>query len=323
MAGNISINQKDKLMRACDGNFPMTASIPNNLMIEVTNVCNLKCKMCDNKHMTRKKGFMSFDLFKNIVNQAKGLNIENIGLYTTGESFLHPQILDFIKYAKQAGIKYVYITTNGQALNDEKIKGIFESGLDSIKFSVDAANKEKYEFLKTGGDWDQLLKIIKKTKSMRDRLAANLRIFASFIITEDNFDDLAEYNRVFGDWVEETLFSLIITRGPQVCADRLYPKKLLPKIQKLMLPREEWHPCDLLWNRIIVTYEGYLTICCLDFDNRLLYGDLNKETLEGCWNNKCIKEFRRIHKRREFEKLPMCNNCDLVTYKPYEILDLI
>ena len=85
-------------MSKVDKNHPLEVKIPNNIMIEVTNLCNLKCQMCYNQRMKRKKGFMLFSLFKKIVDQAVDLSIENMGLYTTGESFLHPEIFKFIKY---------------------------------------------------------------------------------------------------------------------------------------------------------------------------------------------------------------------------------
>ncbi len=46
---------------------------------------------------------MSKELFTKIINEAKELNIKNVGLYTTGEAFLHPQIFDFIKIKKNKG----------------------------------------------------------------------------------------------------------------------------------------------------------------------------------------------------------------------------
>ncbi len=299
-------------MSSFDKKFLLEAKIPNNIMIEVTNICNLKCDMCYNKHMKRKKGFMRLGLFENIVNQTKELNIENMGLYTTGESFLHPKIFEFIRYAKQKGIKYVYITTNGQALDDKKINKILESGLDSIKFSIDAANKEKYESLKKGAGWDKLIDVIKKIKTIRDNQKSPLRIFASFIIMEDNLDDLMEYKHIFDNLVDETNYSIIGNQGSQVNVDNLYPKKIISKIQEYILSKEKWHPCGLLWNRFIVTYEGYLTICCIDFENKLVYGDLNKESLKDCWNKKKIQKFRKIHKLKQFEKLPLCFNCDAI-----------
>jgi radical SAM protein with 4Fe4S-binding SPASM domain len=312
MINKISINEKSKVMSSAVKGYPLEVKIPNNIMIEVTNICNLKCKMCYNQRMKRKKGLMSFSLFKKIVDQAHELNIENIGLYTTGESFLHPRIFEFIKYAKDKGIKYVYITTNGQALNDEKINKIIESRLDSIKFSIDAGNKEKYETLKINASWEKLIDNITKLRKMRDNKKSNLRIFASFIIMEDNFNDLIEYKNIFSNLIDETNFSLIGNQGTQVNVNSLYPKNIISNIHNYILPKKKWHPCNLLWNRLIVTYEGYLTICCIDFENKLIYGDLNQESLKESWNNKKIKKFREIHKLKQFEELPLCFNCDAI-----------
>lgn len=316
MANKISINEKSRIMSGADKEYPLEVKIPNNIMVEVTNICNLRCKMCYNQHMKRKKGFMSFSLFKNIVNQAYELDIENMGLYTTGESFLHPQIFEFIKYAKDKGIKYVYITTNGQALDGEKINKIFESGLDSIKFSIDAGNKEKYEEFKINASWDKLIDTIVKIRKIRDNKKSNLRIFASFIVMKDNFKDLIEYRNIFSNLIDETMFTLIGNQGTQVNVNNFYPKHIISSIQKYILPKEEWHPCNLLWNRFIVTYEGYLTICCIDFENKLIYGDLNKESLKTCWNNAKMKQYREIHKLKQFEKLPLCFNCDAIKRNP-------
>jgi radical SAM protein with 4Fe4S-binding SPASM domain len=306
----LSIIEKVRDLYVTNNSYPLEEKIPNNLMIEVTNMCNLKCNMCYNKHMKRKKGFMAFDLYKRIVDQAHELKIENLGLYTTGESFLHPQIFNFIKYAKQKGIKYVYITTNGQTLNNEKIEEILKSGLDSIKFSIDAGNKDQYESLKPGADWKKLINIIKKLRASRDGSKNKLKIFASFIVMKNNYDDLINYNHIFGNLIDETIYTLIINQGSQVNANNLYPESIKSIVDDFILPESRWHPCSFLWNRFITTYEGYLTICCIDFENQLVYGDLNKESLENCWNNEKMKKFRKIHKNKEFNKLSMCSNCD-------------
>ena len=320
MPVKISINKKSRTMSLANKRYPLKVAMPNNIMVEVTNVCNLRCKMCNNKYMKRKKGFMSFDLFKRIVNEAVELNIENMGLYTTGESFLHPEIFKFIEYAKKKKIKYVYITTNGQALDAEKIKNIFKSGLDSIKFSIDAGSKEKYEALKTGANWQKLIDVIKEVRATRDKLKSDLIIFASFIVMADNYSDLIKYNEVFGSLVDETNFTFIGNQGSQVDPSNLYPESILRKIKNFNLPKKQWHPCNLLWNRFVVTYEGFLTICCIDFENILIYGDLNGSSLRDCWNNEKMKKFRELHKSGQFEKIPMCFNCD--TIKRNENIDV-
>jgi radical SAM protein with 4Fe4S-binding SPASM domain len=129
---------------------------------------------------------------------------------------------------------------------------------------------------------------------------------------ENNYGDFVEYKKTFGNLIDETSFELLGNQGSQVNFGSFYPKSIKFQIQKFYLPKAKWHPCNMLWNRFIVTYEGYLTICCIDFENKLIYGDLNKQSLKACWNNKKIKRFRKIHKFKQFVKMPMCYDCDII-----------
>ena len=33
----------------------------------------------------------------------------------------------------------------------------------------------------------------------------------------------------------------------------------------------EYKPCEMLWNRLHLTADGYLTACCVDYENDLVY----------------------------------------------------
>ena len=314
MKSKVSILNKSIECFKVDEDYPVTAKYPNNMMIELTNACNLSCRMCNHKNMKRKTGFMSEELFNKIIEQAKELNIKNIGLYTVGESFLHPKIFDFIKTAKNKGIEYVYITTNGQPLDKDKIQKIFDSGLDSIKFSIDASSKEIYENIRIGGKWEKLVENIKLLRELRDKSGSKLRIFASFTITQDSHKDLPKYNSIFKDLIDETLFDFVSDQGGQQVEEfnSMMPEIIKKNLNKLILPREKWYPCNLLWNRFITTYDGKLTICCVDFEACLVYGDLDKNTLKECWNNEKMQVFRKIHKQGRFEALSLCNRCSAV-----------
>lgn len=41
------------------------------------------------------------------------------------------------------------------------------------------------------------------------------------------------------------------------------------------------------------TCEGYLTLCCVDYQNYLAVADLNTESLNEAWNNAYARELRR------------------------------
>ena len=51
----------------------------------------------------------------------------------------------------------------------------------------------------------------------------------------------------------------------------------------------------MIFNRFHVTYEGYLTACCVDMNNMLAYADLTQEALKDAWYNETIRKLRREH----------------------------
>ncbi len=67
-------------------------------------------------------------------------------------------------------------------------------------------------------------------------------------------------------------------------------------------------PCYSLWNALIVTWEGYLTACCADFQNYFIYADLNQTTLKEAWHCEKITELRQKHLEGDIEGTP-CVSC--------------
>ena len=55
--------------------------MPKDLMIEITNNCNLNCATCYVHRDGRKKEFMSFDFYKSIIDQIPEKEDTSISLY--------------------------------------------------------------------------------------------------------------------------------------------------------------------------------------------------------------------------------------------------
>ena len=66
--------------------------------------------------------------------------------------------------------------------------------------------------------------------------------------------------------------------------------------------------CFMVFNRLHITSEGYLTLCCVDYQNYLAVADLNTESLKEAWNNSYARELRRRHLEHNL-KGTMCYNC--------------
>ncbi len=101
--------------------------------VEITSNCNLRCKYCAHPKMVRAKMDMSWEIFERTIYWAKwfqGRGTQgSLNLAGIGESTMHPQFIDFIKYArKELGPKQeLVLATNGVALTEEIAQGMAEA----------------------------------------------------------------------------------------------------------------------------------------------------------------------------------------------------
>ncbi len=142
---------------------------PLRLWIEPTDVCNLRCVMCpQSTERPFAKGYMEFDLFRKIVDEAKGF-VYDVNLHHRGESTIHPRLPDMVRYAKDAGI-YTRLHSNATLLDEGRATALIENGLDLISFSFDGYDRESYEKVRVKAKFDRTLGNIVRFLEVKRRL---------------------------------------------------------------------------------------------------------------------------------------------------------
>jgi hypothetical protein len=66
--------------------------------------------------------------------------------------------------------------------------------------------------------------------------------------------------------------------------------------------------CKMPFNRLHVSCEGYLTLCCVDYQNYLALADLNTVSLRVAWNSPLFQDMRRRHIEKKLVGT-LCGNC--------------
>ena len=117
---------------------------------------------------------MDFDLFKKIIDQLES-NIESITLASRGEPTLHKELERMLKYISGKFLA-TKINTNGSLLNDNLIHTILSNDIQSIVFSIDAADKDLYEKLRVNGNFDKTLKNVKRFVEIKEKEYPNSRL---------------------------------------------------------------------------------------------------------------------------------------------------
>lgn len=143
--------------------FPL--STPFNVILDVSEVCNFRCKYCfrgqDDKTKwgyAQNAAFMEWDLFQRAISQIQKFpeEVRQISLSNHGEPLCNRKLPDMVRYMKRQGIKSrISIHTNAAMLDEEYAKDLADSNIDRIVVSLQGLSSEKYnEVCKANIDFD-------------------------------------------------------------------------------------------------------------------------------------------------------------------------
>ena len=97
---------------------------------------------------------LDWDVFTRVVDEA-GPSLVRIDFFNYGEAFLHKRAVEMCEYIKTKFPHiYLYTSTNGLALNEEKARRLVHSGIDEVTFSIDGASQETYARYRQRGKFD-------------------------------------------------------------------------------------------------------------------------------------------------------------------------
>ena len=289
------------------------AEVPKNTLVELTNACNHACVFCYNPKMKRKISSLSLDKFVEFTKKCQEEGVEEIGLYATGEPFMTKNLDKYIYEAKRIGMKRVYITTNGALAKIDNAKRCIDAGLDSIKFSINAGTKESYKVVHGHDDFDNVLLNIKNIYEYKVNNNLNLQLLSSFVFTNLTKSEIKIFKKTFGKYLEEMIFFPAGNQGGRNIDTAKNITSELNNIKK----DNNYQPCEMLWNRLHLTSEGYLTACCVDYENDLTYKKFNSgEKIYDQFNNTTIRSLRKKHLENNLENT-ICNGCIYNTNENY------
>jgi len=153
---------------------PETLERLPRIFFEPTIQCNLSCfrAVCNRESgiiRTRRRLRYPLDDFKRLMDEV-GPELIRLDFFNYGDPFMHPQAVEMIEFIKSRYPHiYLYTSTNGLMLTEEKMARLVASGMDEITFSVDGADKETYSKYRCGGDFEKLMGIMSRFVSLRNQ----------------------------------------------------------------------------------------------------------------------------------------------------------
>lgn len=302
---------------------------PQEIQIEVTNACNLKCEMCPHTQGTVPQQDFPFALFKDMVKHNPAPR--RLVLTGWGEPLLHPQFFDLIGLANQYWPQtLVRFTTNGILLDEGRRRFIKEHRIAGVTVSLDLWPERK----DIPRHWRDILHppTPKVLRNLRDYgadqpLVKDTPLILQSLLVEENFDDIKQliefasehsinainlvrmqsypgYPVQRPDWMhEQEMIGELIRYGKR---HKVKVRSVNHQTIALQLATHHDRVCMRTDDSIYITVDGGITPCC----NLRTYtiGNLNSDSLHTAWHSEKEQTFFA-------DQSPICGSCDALFYK--------
>lgn len=140
---------------------------PVCLYLEVTNRCNLLCTTCPRTYEELEPpADMSWDLFTSIVDQ--GQDLARAVLHGVGEPMLVANLPRMVRYLKERGV-YVLFNTNGTVLGERNGRALIDAGLDELRVSIDASNRESFKAVRGRDYFGRITRNVRAFRELQER----------------------------------------------------------------------------------------------------------------------------------------------------------
>ncbi|MCP4903308.1 MAG: radical SAM protein [bacterium] len=273
--------------------------------VETTSVCNLKCSMCPHKDMTRNYEMMDYEVFCRVIREVEDYN-GLIWLHNLGEPLAHPRIMEMIRFVKDRGLR-CGLSTNATLLDDERSDQLLSSGLDKIILCMDGITKESYERLRVGARFESVVTNIERFLRLRkERKLTKPQAVVQLIYMKQTEPQVREFHARWRPLADRVLLKRFSTWADQVeSISQLSTEK--HRYELAHIKPGVRYPCAYLWRNLVVTASGDVIPCCMDYDARMVMGNVMQNTLAEIWRGEKYLRLRRDHIEGRFTST--CESC--------------
>ncbi len=280
---------------------------PFTIYLDPCNACDVRCTFCPQSNWGRRaRGQMPWELFTRAVDEIVRLKPARVFLFCYGEATLNKRIADMVRTIADAGLR-IRMHTNAFALTEGKARALVEAGLHEVKFSFDTADRELYNRMRQGSDFEKVLANIRRMVEIRDELGADRPAFY--------LQELVPFAEGAGKPANTRAY-MDLFAGLKVKFRAKYMHSFAGQggeAEFAMADDEGASHCSQLYRRIVVNFDGKIHACCLDPEGHNIVGDLAAgDSIAESWNGPAMIALRERTNRGDVAGVPPCDKCELL-----------
>lgn len=284
------------------------SEFPIHVCIEPTSICNLRCTMCfqmdqdftgdrvKKNSNSKMMGKMNFELFKKIIDECSTEGTKAISIGSRGEPMINKDFGKMLKYvSKKKSFFDIKINTNATALTEKNCYDILESDVNVLVYSADGSDRETYEKIRVGAKFNEVVKNIERFETIRKSKFPNKNIETriSGVYLEDGTQNIEHFKTFWSSRVDNVVYV---------------------KMQKRWdtynnVPDQISKPCDFLWEKLYIWWDGKVNPCDEDYKSNLSPGSIMNSTIKEIWNSKELNNLRNAHINGNRANYLPCDRC--------------
>jgi len=283
---------------------------PKYVQIETSALCNGRCRMCPTRELERMKGqaIMTDQVFTRIVRDLRPFAkwIERLTIHGEGEPLCDLKLEQRIRRLKSIGIKFVAFSSNGSLFTPKRSARILACGVDEVTFSIDGATAKTFELIRRPLNFAACIANIERFIALRNAKRSGTAIRIRMTLQERNRHEFKDF---LSFWRERL--------GPKDSAYGKIWHSWANWLKDWRSPEQEGRatlntsPCISPFGTMFILSDGRVSLCCQDFNAKILLGDLREATFKEIWQGEVISGVRRQHLEQGRGVVSLCRDCNL------------
>ena len=287
----------------------LTADFPSQILMDITEVCNLACTHCPHPAFSKSEHYggrhldpaLNDKMVEEVRLHGQG-KTQYIRYAANGEPLAHPNGYDMIETAVKYSGVYVTLTTNGKIMNEKRTQRLLEAGVHLIDISIDAFKPETYAKIRVKGNLSvtqanvlRLLQWVRESK-------ANTKVVVSFVEQPSNCNEIADFERYWKDQGAD----FVVVRRLHSCSGAIVE---LADMRRKAQAHQQRRPCLYPWERVVVNARGDLAFCPSDWVHGSYVADYRTTTILETWQGEFYTALRSAHLNNNYAKHSFCGAC--------------
>ncbi len=286
-------------------------SFPRAVQIQTRTGCNADCVFCpygETEDLVP-KGRMDLALFERIVAECERYQVRRINPHLMNEPFVDSELLDRVGTINRlAPSCRVCITTNGEPLRPATVDRMLDQGgVHRLYVSFQGVDPGAYERTMRGPKFERVLdNVLYLAAEIKRRRLSRPRLTVTMVDTA-----LIDAPAAIAFWQERGITAKstrLENRGGNIDVDAPQDGSGAHLRKHVMT---SFVNCSRLMRQAFVLHDGRVTLCCTDYHQTTIIGDLKTHSLFEVWNSPRALKLRRDFIGGDLSDNPLCRDCTI------------